>query len=213
MTDTRMIKCLQLVGTGQLFAYTDELAQRADMVPYDGPVQTGQSPDVLASQRTLEDNVAESNRKVEAMLRETQGELDRANIASAQERQQYQSENEALRARIAELESRDVVEPTAAPTPTATLADPPEGMHLVGTSADGTPQYAEDVPTPESTWTVPEGAEVIEHTATPVLVTDAAPVSAAPTSPPIAQPVAAPIAQPTTSVLPPAAADVASALQ
>lgn len=229
--EPKIVRCLQNRSTGQLFAYTDEIAKRPDMIPYDGPVQTGQSPDVLASQRTLEEQVAESDRKVGQMLREQQGQLDEANRASAIERQKFESENERLRAEIEELKAGKPAEVVPTPAPTAVLAEPEGNMQVIAasdpvavTAEPGTPAE-----TPATEWALPDNATVVAHTTQPVISTDApapdveaatatagtvtpetqeqvAPVA---TGPVVTQPVAAP-AQP---VLPAAAADVAAALQ
>lgn len=194
---TANIKCLKHVHTGQLFAYTDELAQRADMVPYDGPAQTGQSVDVLESERTRAERIAETNAKVEALLREQQGHLDDANRASAEQRKAFESENDALKRRVAELEAAAAA--TRLMQPGHAPADP--------------------VPAPAhapTEWAVPEGAEVIEHTSDPVLVTDKAPAHAVADAPVDIVPQVAPqavIAQAAAPVLPQAAADIAAAMK
>lgn len=187
------MKCLKQTSTGQLFAFTDELAKRADMVPYSGPRRSSQDQTNVASEQTLAENVAETNRKVEQMLRDTQGQLDEANAKSAHDRNAFEEQARRMREleeEIARLRGQPL-EPVEAPAPLATLAEPGENMQVVATTADA----ADTVPavpavTPESAkasdWALPDNAEVLAHTDTPVVTAPEAPVAppAAPSAPP-----------------------------
>lgn len=204
MTDTN-IKCLKQTTTQQLFAYTPQMASRPDMVPYDGPRKTKQSQTNVASEATLEAKVAETNAMVEKMLRDTQGQLDQANVKSAADRKAYEDENVALRERIRQLEAASGDVATPVPPVRVGLGEPEEGMEVVATSADHTAVTPEPKPAAKSEWPVPDNAEVIAHTDTPVATTSAPAAPAAPAAPPAATTPAAPAA-PVIPAVPPAIA-------
>jgi hypothetical protein len=130
------IHALRQEGSGQLFAYTDELASRLDMKPYIGPALSSQPADSVQSQATILANASESQRKVQQLLSEAQGHLDQANHRSQLERQSFeaglhplQDENEQLRKRIADLEGAAALEGVAAVTPEALAFSIPEGVN------------------------------------------------------------------------------------
>lgn len=204
MDNANIISCLKQTTTGQLFAYTPEMADRADMEPYKGHVVTSQPADNVASAATLQENVERSNAAVEALLVERTQQLDDANVQSAQDRAAYADENAKLKAEIEALKAGqqgvpNVAAPAAEPVH---LAPPPEGMQVI--AQNNSPVAAEpDIVTPESNMSpVPEGMAVVDHTSSPVV---SAPVAAQPAA------VEAPAAQPAPAPAPaPAEAPVAA---